>query len=46
MKNPNSFIEENASENVICEMAAIFSQPQCVHRDDKGQLMNIRSATR
>ena len=24
------FIQENTSENVICEMAAILSQPQCV----------------
>ena len=24
------FIQENAFENVVCEMAAIFSQPQCV----------------
>ena len=25
------FIEENAFEKVVCKMAAIFSQPQCVN---------------
>ena len=25
------FIKENAFENVVCEMAAILSQPQCVN---------------
>ena len=28
--NPNIFIQENALENVICEMASILSHPQCV----------------
>ena len=29
--NSNIFIQENAFENVICEMAAILSRPQCVN---------------
>ena len=28
--NSNIFIQENALENVVCEMASIFSRPQCV----------------
>ena len=28
--NPNIFIQENAFESVVCEMAAILSRPQCV----------------
>ena len=28
--NSHIFIQENAFENVICEMASIFSRPQCV----------------
>ena len=28
--NFNIFIQENESESVVCEMAAILSQPQCV----------------
>ena len=27
----NSFIQENAFENIVCEMAAILSEPQCVN---------------
>ena len=27
----NIFIQENAFENVVCETAAILSQPQCVN---------------
>ena len=27
----NIFIQENAFENVICEMASILSRPQCVN---------------
>ena len=30
-RNSNIFIHENAIESVVCEMAAIFSQPQCVN---------------
>ena len=30
-RNSNIFIQENAFESVICEMAAILSQPQCVN---------------
>ena len=26
------FIQENALENVVCEMLAILSQPQCVNQ--------------
>ena len=25
-------IKENALQNIVCEMVAIFSQPQCVNR--------------
>ena len=29
-QNTSIFIDKNARENVICEMACILSQPQCV----------------
>ena len=29
-RNSNVFIQENALENVVCEMAFILSRPQCV----------------
>ena len=29
-QNSRIFIQENASQNIICEMAAILSRPQCV----------------
>ena len=29
-RNSNTFIQENALESVVCEMAAILSRPQCV----------------
>ena len=29
-QNSNIFIQENALENVVCEMSSILSQPQCV----------------
>ena len=29
-RNSNIFIEENVIENVVCEMAAILSRPQCI----------------
>ena len=29
-QNSNIFIQENTLENVVCEMAAILSRPQCV----------------
>ena len=29
-RNLNIFIQENALEDVVCEMASIFSRPQCV----------------
>ena len=31
-RNSNIFIQENAFESVVCEMAAILSRPQCVKR--------------
>ena len=31
-QNLNSFIQENAFDNVICKIAAILSQPQCVQK--------------
>ena len=30
-RNSNIFIQENAFENVVCEMAAILFWPQCVN---------------
>ena len=30
-RNSNIFIQENAFESVVCEMAAILSRPQCVN---------------
>ena len=29
-RNSNIFIQENALQNVVCEMASILSRPQCV----------------
>ena len=29
-RNSNIFIQENAIENIVCEMASILSRPQCV----------------
>ena len=34
-QNSNIFIQENAFENVICEMTSILSRPQCVNRKRK-----------
>ena len=31
----HTFIEENAFQNVVCEMAAILSRPQCVKNNMK-----------
>ena len=31
-RNSDSFIKENAFEKVVCEIAAILSQPQCVNQ--------------
>ena len=31
-RNFNIFIQENAFESVVCEMAAISSRPQCVNQ--------------
>ena len=31
-RNSYIFIQENAFENVVCEMAAILSRPQCVNK--------------
>ena len=33
-RNSNIFIQENALENVVCEMASILCRPQCVNRDN------------
>ena len=30
-RNSNTFIQENALEHVVCEMASILSRPQCVN---------------
>ena len=32
-KNSNIFVQENAFESVVCEVAAILSRPQCVNLD-------------
>ena len=32
-QNSNIFIQENALQNVVCEMASILSRPQCVNRN-------------
>ena len=32
-RNSSVFIEENAREHVVCEKAAILSQPQCVNSE-------------
>ena len=49
--NSNVFIQENAFENIVCEMAAILSRPQCVNTNtglhyDKRKLplKNIRGS--
>ena len=34
-RNSNIFIQENALENVVCEMAYSLSRPECVKRDTK-----------
>ena len=33
------FIQENSFENVVCEISAILSRPQCVQYDDHGMEM-------
>ena len=33
MRNSNIFIQENAFESVVWEMAAILSRPHCVNSD-------------
>ena len=32
-QNSYIFIQENAFENVVCEMVAISSRPQCINYD-------------
>ena len=32
-QNSYIFIQENAYENVVCQMAAILSRPQCVNNN-------------
>ena len=34
-QNFNIFIQENAFESVVCEMAAMLSRPQCVKRGNE-----------
>ena len=36
-QNSNIFIQENAFENVICEMTSILSRSQCVNRKRENQ---------
>ena len=43
-RNFNIFIQENAFESVVHEMAAIFSRPQCVNKtvtEDCSDLLNM-----
>ena len=35
-QNTKCFIHENASENIVCKIAAILSQPQCVKPHSTG----------
>ena len=35
-RNTNIFIQENAFESVVCQMAAILSRPQCVKTNSGG----------
>ena len=39
-RKPNMFIQDNAFESVVCEMAAIFSRPQCVNSISQGAQAN------
>ena len=39
--NSNIFIQENACENVVCEMAAILSRPQCVKMPQQTPLDHV-----
>ena len=36
-RNSNIFIQENAPENVVCEMASILSRPRCVNYKAKNK---------
>ena len=42
-RNSNSFIQENAFENVVCEMAAILPRPQWVKSNDTMETINPTS---
>ena len=39
-RNSNIFIQENALENVVCEMASILSRPQCVKHKTENVTLN------
>ena len=39
-RNSNIFIQENALEHVVCEMASILSRPQCVNVGNIGFLLD------
>ena len=34
-RNSNIFIQDNAFENIVCEMAAILSRPHCVNMQEE-----------
>ena len=36
-RNSNIFFEENTFENVVCEMSAILSRPQCVKQNEQSR---------
>ena len=38
-RNSNIFIQENALENVVCEMASILSRPQCVNPSHESKVL-------
>ena len=42
-RNSNMFIQENAHENVVCEMASILCRPQCVNTLQKTNYTGVRS---
>ena len=42
-RNSNIFIQENAFQNVVCEMASILSRPQCVSQCGLLQIGPLRT---
>ena len=42
-QNSNILIEENTFEDVVCEMSAILSRPQCVKHNKANRPQDIKS---